>query len=298
MPERFMDRLACAVAGKRSSVCVGLDPLPAKLPADVWPDGQRSGDPAQQARAVLEFNRRVIDAVCESAVAVKPQIAFYERLGAAGWLAYVRTIEAAHRKGLIVIGDIKRGDIGSTAAAYAEAHLGTGAEYADAITLNPLFGSDGLQPFIERAQQTGAGLYLLVRTSNPSAAELQDLAADGQPLYLWIARLLSKLMGSWTRTGRYHDLGAVVGATNPEQLRVLRAALPRAPFLLPGYGAQGASARDCLPAFDADGNGALVNSSRGIIYAFESAPHMPWQAAVAQAAERMRDDLPPRRCSS
>jgi orotidine-5'-phosphate decarboxylase len=296
MLEPYADRLVRSVKRKRSSICVGLDPLPEKIPLELWPNGTRSNDPAIQAQAVFDFNLAILDAVRESAVAVKPQVAFYERLGRAGYDVYLRTIEAAHERGLIVIGDVKRGDIGSTAAAYAEAHLGTSTEHADAITVNPLFGTDGLEPFVQRAQQVGAGLYLLVRTSNPSAAELQDLDCDGVPFHRRVAALVAKL----ARPGRgsYDDVGAVVGATSASHLRELRAALPRAPFLLPGYGAQGARAEDCLAAFDANGQGALVTSSRGILYAFESARDLPWRAAVTRAATWMRDELPPRRVSS
>jgi orotidine-5'-phosphate decarboxylase len=296
MHETYAERLWRSVRRKRSSVCVGLDPLPEKIPLELWPNKTRSDDPAIQAKTVFEFNLAILDAVREAAVAVKPQIAFYERMGRAGYDVYLRTIEAAHERGLIVIGDVKRGDIGSTAAAYAEAHLGTSTEHADAITVNPLFGSDGLAPFLQRAQEVGAGVYLLVRTSNPSAVELQDLVCDGVPFHLRVAALLVAL--TTPGRGSYDDVGAVVGATSATHLRELRAALPRAPFLLPGYGAQGARAEDCLPAFDASGHGALVNSSRGIIYAFESAPTLPWRAAVTRAVTLMRDELPPRRVGS
>lgn len=296
MRELYCERLMRAVERKRSSVCVGLDPVAEKIPRELWPRSERSNEAEAQAQAILAFNLKIMDAVCDAAVAVKPQVAFYERLGVAGFSAYLRTIEAAHEHGLIVIGDVKRGDIGSTATAYAEAHLGVGSHYADAITVNPLFGSDGLEPFVQRAEQVGAGLYLLVRTSNPSAAELQDLVCDGVAFHVRVARLLKRLARPTQLP--YDDLGAVVGATSATHLKELRAVLPRTSFLLPGYGAQGASAQDCMSAFDSAGHGALVNSSRGILYAFESAPNIPWLDAVARAAIRMRDELPPRRVGS
>jgi len=248
----------------------------------------------------------VIQAVAPAAVAVKLQVAFYERFGLEGMRAYAQTIREARAAGLIVIGDVKRGDIGSTAEAYAMAHLpgpqeaaweGEEQFHVDAVTVNPLLGSDGVLPFVERAARSGCGVFALVKTSNPSSSELQHLECSGRPLY----ERLGELVERWglPHVGRrgYSVLGAVVGATFPAELERLRGVAPHAPFLVPGYGAQGAGVREALPAFDTAGLGAIVSSSRGIIYAYERSPYVEqfgradWQEAVRAAAECMRRGL-------
>jgi len=299
MPERhFADALLEACRRKRSQVVVGLDPRLDRLPAEL-----REGDAAPgPAERILAFNRNVIDAVAESAAAVKCQIAFYEQLGCAGMAAYAETIRHAKNCDLIVIADAKRGDIASTASAYAAAHLGGhdgGVDdfVADALTVNPYLGSDGVRPFVNAAVTTGRGLFVLVKTSNPSSTELQDLDCGGRPLYEHVASLVSAWGAPHKGEGGYSPVGAVVGATFPEELARLRALMPHTPLLVPGFGAQGGGVQDVLPAFDERGEGAVVNSSRGIIFAWHRAPYAErfgekgWRDAVRAAAADMRDQL-------
>jgi orotidine-5'-phosphate decarboxylase len=268
---------------------VGLDPRLESLPEDLKPSGPR--DIEKTVKSLLDFNGKVIEVVRDHAVAVKPQIAFYEKLGPHGVLAYFATCKHARDQGLLVIGDVKRGDVPDTAKAYADAHFI--AFPADAVTVNPFFGTDGIEPFTAAAQKAGGGLFVLVKTSNPRSGEIQDLPVNGQPLYLHLARMV----GEWGKGLRgkagYSDVGAVVGATHPRQAAEIRAALPDAFFLVPGYGAQGATARDLVPCFNKDGLGAVVNSSRGIIAAWEKEAYrgMPWEKAVEKAAADMKADI-------
>jgi len=304
----FADRLTQASEAKRSQVVVGLDPRIEHLPPSILDEAvaSRGRTAAAAASAILRFNRSVLDAVCEAAVAVKVQIAFYERFGAEGLRAYAQTIREARAMGLIVIADVKRGDIGSTARAYAEGHLpgagpeqweGAGEFHADAITVNPLFGSDGVQPFLERAAQSQCGVFVLVKTSNPSSRQLQDLDCGGRAFYQHLGELVERWGEPHVGRSGYSLVGAVVGATFPAQMAALRRLAPHAVFLVPGFGAQGAGVQDVLPAFDSRGQGAVVNSSRGIIHAYERAPYAAqfgiehWQGAVQAAAERMRHDI-------
>ena len=308
MPEHFADRLFRVMADKTTQVVVGLDPrvelLPESLVAEAIREHGRT--PAGAAAAIVRFNRGVLDAVCEAVAGVKCQIAFYERFGCEGLRAYAETVRLARERGLIVIGDVKRNDIGTTAGAYADGHLpaGEAAEWepaddfhVDAITINPLFGSDGVAPFIERAAGAGCGLFALVKTSNPSSAEVQDLDCGGVPFY----ERLGAAVERWGEANRgvcgYSLLGAVVGATFPEELRRLRGLMSHTVFLVPGFGAQGGTARDVAQAFDREGRGAVVNSSRGVIYAFRRRDHFErfgtsnWEAAVAGAAQQARDEI-------
>jgi orotidine-5'-phosphate decarboxylase len=263
-------------------VVVGLDPDLGRMPPCVLPDlPDEAGDPAAAARSVTDFNRAIIDAVADLVPAVKPQVAFYERLGLDGLEAYAATIEHAHRRGLLVIGDVKRGDIGSTAAAYAEGHLGepppaTGRSglTADAVTVNPYLGRDGVAPFIECASRHGRGLFVLVKTSNPSSGELQDLAVAGDGGHRTLHEVVASLVARWgTEAGvgasGYSPVGAVVGATYPDHARRLRRLMPHAIFLVPGYGAQGGGAADVVPCFDRRGLGAVVSASRSVLYAWQ-----------------------------
>lgn len=301
----FADRLMDAIARKKSQVVVGLDPRLERLPAELKP-APEGGDltPAACAEAVVEFNRRVIGAVAEFAVAVKPQIAFYERLGSRGVRAYAETIRLARAAGLLVIGDVKRNDIASTAAAYAAAHLGPPDGQppdsdlaADAVTVNPYLGADGIRPFLQSAAAAGGGLFALVKTSNPSSADVQDVECEGRPLFERVGELVEGWGAEHRGQSGYSLLGAVVGATYPEELARLRRLMPHAPFLVPGYGAQGGGAADAAPAFDADGLGAVVNSSRGVIFAWQRTPYAQkygearWTDAVRAAARHMRRDL-------
>lgn len=274
------------------------------MPHDILDGVDRS--PHGAAAAILRFNEGVIDAVAESAVAVKCQIAFYERFGCEGLRAYAQTIRAARERDLIVIGDVKRNDIGSTAEAYADAHLPSAESgewgaaddfHADAITINPLFGSDGIEPFLERARITGSGLFALVKTSNPSSGEIQDLPCPEQKLYERIGSLVHSWGVADVGESGYGLLGAVVGATYPEELTRMRELMPHTIFLVPGFGAQGGGVKDVLGAFDEEGMGAVVNSSRGIIYSFRREPRAEtygvenWQQAVRDAAEQMRREI-------
>jgi len=284
----FADRLFEAVREKGSVVVVGLDPRPELLPPSLSPAPDAGAEAV--AKAFLAFNEAVIEAVAPYAVAVKPQVAFYEKLGPAGMETFARTCRAAAERGLLVIGDVKRGDIGSTAEAYADAWFG-GPYACDAITLNPYLGADSLRPFVSRCEE-GYGCFVLVRTSNPGAADLQDVRdARGRPLYLRTAEMLASLGGDSVGECGYSAVGAVVGATWPEQLAELRAAFPSLPFLVPGYGAQGGTAEDVRGAFDADGLGAVVNSSRGIIFAYRKYESYGFEEAAARAAREMRDEF-------
>lgn len=284
----FADRLIEAVEKKNSCVVVGLDPNLQSFPEEIRK--KTGSSPAAAADAVLEFNRQVLGVIAQHAVAVKPQSAYYEALGWEGVRAYAETIRLAQELGLLVIADVKRGDIGSTAEAYAEAHLDHFG--ADAVTVNPYLGSDSIEPFIKRTAQ-GKGLFVLVKTSNPSSAEIQDLDSNNRKIYEHVGDLVTRWGAGSKGACGYSAVGAVVGATFPEIATELRKVMPHAIFLLPGYGAQGATAEDCRTCFDADGRGAVVNSSRGIIYAYSknSRPGQSWEAYIAEAAGKMRMEL-------
>ena len=296
----FADRLCAAIDAKGSAVVVGLDPRPDSLPPYLLAECRAAlGEtPQAVAEALWRFNRGIIDAVHAVVPAVKPQLAFYERYGVAGLQAYARTAQYAREAGLLVIADGKRNDIGSTASAYAEAFLGASGDFtADALTVNPFLGRDGIQPFVDCARQHGRGVFVLVKTSNPSAGDLQDLRVNGEPLYEHLGRLVE----SWGESSRgqsgYSSVGAVVGATWPEQAARLRALMPHTLFLVPGYGAQGATAADVACCFDHRGHGALVNASRSIIFAWRAEPfasrysEADYGTAAREAAERMGDDI-------
>jgi orotidine-5'-phosphate decarboxylase len=260
----FRARLEAARREKGSGVCVGLDPRLEQLPF-----AYQQLDPAD---ALLAFNRAVIDAVADVCVAVKPQAAFYELYGAEGFRALIETVRYARSAGLLVIVDAKRNDIGSTAEAYARAFLHPDGPFdADGLTVNAYLGSDGVQPFMDVAARHGKGVFVLVKTSNPSSGELQDVEAGGEPIFERMARMVDR----W-------GCEAVVGGTYPAQAARARQLMPRATILVPGYGAQGATAADVAPSFRPDGTGAIVNNARGIIFA----PDGPRAAALA-----MRDAL-------
>ena len=255
---------------------LGLDPDPARL----WPGS--GGDVAAHCRAV-------IDAAGPACVAVKPQVACFERLGADGWRALQATAEHARAAGLLVLADAKRGDIDISAQRYAQAFLAPGGLKADALTVNPYLGADSLAPFVEVARAAGAGLFVLVRTSNPGAADLQDLElAGGGRVWERSAQLVDALGGAGGAESGLSDVGAVVGATAPEHLARARELMPRAVFLLPGIGAQGGRVEDLTPAFAPGRAGGLVTSSRSIVFAHERDGGEPAQAARAEA-ERLRE---------
>lgn len=298
----FADALNRAVRRVGNPVCVGIDPRPEDLPAGFL--ARHPADRAGVARALGDFGDAVLDAVAGLVPVVKFQAAFYEVYGPAGFEALHRNAQRARDRGLIVIMDGKRNDIGSTAEAYARAYLGRAAVGGgteptwpvDALTVNPYLGSDGIDPFVRVAAAEGKGLFILARTSNASAREFQDLLVAGRPLYRHVAERIA----AWAAPHRGEDgfsfVGAVVGATYPAELAELRAALPGVPFLVPGYGAQGGTAAGVAPAFTADGLGALVNNSRGITFAFKTPEARErfgddWQGAVVAAVHAMIADL-------
>lgn len=276
----MIKRLIREIQKKNAPIVVGLDPQMALIPQKLLDKNyQQYGQTLEgAANAFWDFNRAIIDAVCDLIPGVKPQSAMYERLGLAGEAVYHKTISYARDKGLLVIGDIKRGDIGSTSAAYADGHLGlvTVGEkvYApfgeDFATVNPYMGTDAVGPFVNVCKAQDKGIFVLVKTSNPSSGEFQDqiLAETGKPLYESVAYMVEK-WGEETREDGYSDVGAVVGATYPRQGERLRELMPHTYILVPGYGAQGGRGTDLTHFFDRDGLGAIVNSSRGIIAAYQ-----------------------------
>jgi orotidine-5'-phosphate decarboxylase len=289
----FADRLVDAIKSKNSRVVVGLDPRIENLPAELQRGAKN--DVERAAQAILEWGGEIIDAVKDHAVAVKPQIAFYERLGPYGIVTYYALCRHARKKGLLVIGDVKRGDVPDTAKAYAEAHLDTFS--CDAITINPYLGSDSVAPFIEEAKKRDGGLFVLVKTSNPGSGDFQDRLIDGRPLFLHVADRVKEWGASLMGKTGWSSIGAVVGATHPAQAVQVREALPNAFFLVPGYGAQGASAADLKSGFGREGMGAICNASRSIIFAYEKEPWKSqfskdrWSKAVAAAAEAMKKEI-------
>jgi orotidine-5'-phosphate decarboxylase len=300
----FADVLMDCARRKQSQLVVGLDPRLDRLPVELRPpDGARTS--AAAARAIVTFNCAAMDAVADHAVAVKCQVAFYEELGCEGMRAYAATLQAARDRQLIVIGDVKRGDIASTAAAYASGHLGPAGRdaapssdfIADAITVNPYLGSDGVMPFVEAAAANGRGVFALVKTSNPSSVEIQNLESGGLPVYVHVGELVEGWGRPYCGQCGYSLLGAVVAATFPGDLARLRKLMPGTPFLVPGLGAQGARVGDVVGAFDGHGLGAIVNSSRDIIFAWERPPYdeeygeARWQEAIEAAASDLRARL-------
>lgn len=299
----FGDRLAERVAERESQLVLGLDPDPARLwpqalAASEQPSGGAAASPAARAaRAVAAHCALVISAAAEYCVAVKPQVACFERLGAPGWAALTETVALAHEHGLLVIADPKRGDIGVTAAAYAQAFLGeTPTPFgpvpglgADAMTVNPLLGGDSLEPFVTAARAAGAGLFVLVRTSNPGAADIQERAlADGRSVSDRLADLVDEIGSDGVGRHGLSDVAAVVGATAPGRLGALRKRMPHAVFLLPGVGAQGGRVEELAAAFAAGPASGLVPASRGIVTAHERIGGHPADAA-AREASRLRD---------
>jgi orotidine-5'-phosphate decarboxylase len=293
--DNFGDRLAHAVRAKRSTVCVGLDPRIASLPTGFLESAKPSHVLA--AEAYCAFSCAIIDVVADLVPIVKPQVAFFEQLGAPGMQALADTIQYALDRGLLVIADAKRNDIGTTAEAYAAAFLGRGEASAwgsDSLTVSPYLGDDSLQPFVDRCKTTGSGLFVLVKTSNPGSGFIQDLKVDSLSISQRMADWVQKESLAQIGSSGYGPIGAVVGATYPDELVELRARMPNAWLLIPGYGAQGGGAKDVAAAFQNDGLGAVVNNSRGIIFAHASAKyrhHTDWQRAVEAATRDMIDDL-------
>jgi orotidine-5'-phosphate decarboxylase len=291
----FADRLLEAIEQKGAPVCVGIDPDPARLPDQYRAE---QGDPAGEVEAVGRWCMELLETVAPHVPAVKPQIARFECLRGPspfmGMGVYADVVRAAREMGLVVIGDAKRGDIGSTASAYASAHL-AGTDSADALTVNGYFVADGLAPFVDACTSTGRGLFVLVRTSNPSGADIQNFSGEEGMFYEHMARQVAAI-GSDDRligASGYSCIGAVVGATCPEEASALRELMPQQIFLLPGYGAQGAGAEDCAAGFKSDGTGAIVNASRSVIYAYQNEKYAgdDWKKAVEAAAVDFAADI-------
>ncbi len=303
----FSQTLAQAIQAKKTPVLVGLDPRFDSLP-EIMRSGVDPNNAVDVAAAFQQFCRAVIDVVAPLVPAVKPQSAFFEQYGPAGMVALATVVRYARSKGLVVIFDGKRNDIGSTAEAYAAGILGQNSPWgADALTVSPYLGDDSLTPFVKISQERDAGIFVLVKTSNPGGAMLQDLSIEdktgagngvGETLYHRVAKYVQELsLSTKNADEKYGSVGAVVGATWPEQLAELRETMPHCWFLVPGFGSQGGSAQDVAAAFDADGLGAIINNSRGIIFSYKKEPfhskfgEKNWQGAVESATLEMMDQL-------
>ena len=275
----MISKLVEKIKKTEAPIVVGLDPkldfIPERILSECY--REKGQTPEGAAEAFWQFNKEIIDNIKDIVPAVKPQIAMYEELGIPGLITYKKTVDYAKENGLIVIADIKRGDIGSTSASYAVGHLG-GVKIGDTVyrgfdadfaTVNPYLGSDGVKPFIDVCNKEDKGIFVLVKTSNPSSGEFQDRLIDGRPLYEIVGEKVEE-WGKESMDGAYSNVGAVVGATYPEMGKVLRNIMPHAYILVPGYGAQGGTGKDLVHFFDKDGLGAIVNSSRGIIAAWKS----------------------------
>lgn len=275
----MIDRLVENIKKTNAPIVVGLDPMLAYVPEHIKTEAYREyGETLEGAAdAIWQFNKGIVDATYDIIPAVKPQIAMYEQFGIPGLIAFKKTVDYCKEKGLVVIGDIKRGDIGSTSTAYAVGHLGkvqvgynTYAGFdEDFVTVNPYLGTDGVKPFVDVCKEENKGIFVLVKTSNPSSGEFQDKIVDGKPLYELVGRMVDKWGSEVIGKSGYSAVGAVVGATYPEMGRVLRDIMPKSYILVPGYGAQGGKAKDLVHYFNEDGLGAIVNSSRGIIAAYK-----------------------------
>jgi orotidine-5'-phosphate decarboxylase len=279
----FADRLIEKVRAKNTPLCVGLDPFPDKIPA-------LFGNAREEGAAILKFGAAIIEIAAKHAAVIKPQLGLFEQFGEEGYAIARILVEHARNAGALVILDAKRGDIGSTAEGYAKATLGDKPGFgADCVTVNPYMGLDTLEPFIAAAERDAKGVAVLVRTSNPGAGDVQDLQVGGAPVWRRVAEMLSPLQARLKGASGWSGLMAVAGATYPEEARALREALPLSLFLVPGYGAQGASAADAVAGFvtSAKGlEGGVVNSSRGVTYppaAQSAATLAEWRAAVDDA---------------
>lgn len=301
------ERLLDSIKVKKSPVVVGLDPRLENIPEEILSRMIKQYGESLKAAAetIIEFNKGIIDAVYDLVPAVKPQIAFYEQYGIEGLRAYCETCEYAKDKGLIVVGDVKRGDIGTTSKAYSQAHLGrvkVGSSIfttfeTDLITVNPYLGDDCLIEFMEDVKLYEKGLFVLVKTSNTSSGQLQDLKIEkenAQDSSITVYETVAKLVNAWnekfTDHYGYSPIGAVVGATYPEELIKLRSEMPKAIFLVPGYGAQGGGAKDVVHAFNSDGLGALINASRSITYAYEKTGEH-YRTAARNEVLKMNEDI-------
>lgn len=274
----MINKLIANIKKTNAPIVVGLDPMLSYIPEHIKTAAYAEcGETLEGAsEAIWQFNKEIVDKTCDLIPAVKPQIAMYEQFGIPGLLAFKKTVDYCKSKGLVVIGDIKRGDIGSTSAAYAVGHIGRvqvgDKSYLpfdeDFVTVNPYLGSDGVNPFIKVCEEEKKGLFILVKTSNPSSGEFQDRLIDGRPLYEFVGEKVAE-WGASCMGEDYSYIGAVVGATYPAMGKVLRKIMPKSYILVPGYGAQGGKGADLVHFFNEDGLGAIVNSSRGIIAAYK-----------------------------
>ena len=301
----MINQLVANIKKTGAPIVVGLDPMLNYIPEQVQKKAfAEYGETLEgAAEAIWQFNKEIVDKTYDLIPAVKPQIAMYEQFGLPGLAAFKKTVDYCKEKGLVVIGDIKRGDIGSTSAAYAVGHIGkvkVGSKtYApfdeDFVTVNPYLGSDGVNPFLDVCKEEKKGIFVLVKTSNPSSGEFQDQKIDGRPLYELVGEKVAA-WGSEVMGDEYSYVGAVVGATYPEMGKVLRKVMPKAYILVPGYGAQGGKGRDLVHFFNEDGLGAIVNSSRGIIAAYKQEQYAKFGAenfgdASRAAVETMIADI-------
>lgn len=301
----MINKLVNKIENLKAPVVVGLDPMLAYVPENIKKKAfEEKGETLEgAAEAIWQFNKGIVDATYDLIPAVKPQVAMYEQFGVPGMIAFKKTVDYCKEKDLVVIGDIKRGDIGSTSEAYAVGHLGkvsvgSNSFYGfdeDFVTVNPYLGSDGVKPFTKICKEENKGIFVLVKTSNPSSGEFQDKLIDGKPLY----ELVGEMVANWGEEvmgDSYSYVGAVVGATYPQMGEVLRKIMPKAYILVPGYGAQGGKAADLAPYFNEDGLGAIVNSSRGIIAAYKQDKYAKFGSecyadASRQAVIDMVEDL-------
>ena len=301
----MIKQLVANIKKTGAPIVVGLDPMLNYIPEQVQKKAfAEYGETLEgAAEAIWQFNKEIVDKTYDLIPAVKPQIAMYEQFGLPGLAAFKKTVDYCKEKGLVVIGDIKRGDIGSTSAAYAVGHIGkvkVGSKtYApfdeDFVTVNPYLGSDGVNPFLDVCKEEKKGIFVLVKTSNPSSGEFQDQKIDGRPLYELVGEKVAA-WGSEVMGDEYSYVGAVVGATYPEMGKVLRKVMPKAYILVPGYGAQGGKGKDLVHFFNEDGLGAIVNSSRGIIAAYKQEQYAKFGAenfgdASRAAVETMIADI-------
>ena len=301
----MINELVKKISDLNAPVVVGLDPMLSYIPEHITKKAfEEYGETLEAAgEAIWQYNKAIVDAIYDIIPAVKPQIAMYEQFGIPGLVAFNKTCEYCKEKGLVIIGDIKRGDIGSTSGAYAAGHLGKvqigSKSYSgfceDFVTVNPYLGTDGVKPFIDVCNEENKGIFVLVKTSNPSSGEFQDQLVDGTPVYELVARKVVE-WGEASMGDTYSNVGCVVGATYPEQGKKLRKLMPKTYILVPGYGAQGGKAEDLVDYFNADGLGAIVNSSRGIITAYKQEKYANFGAenfadASRQAVVDMIEDI-------
>lgn len=306
----IIDKLIEKIKATENPTVVGLDPRLSYIPQFIVEEcfNNYGRTPKAVAESFFEFNKQIIDATYDLIPAVKPQVAMYEQYGMEGMECYIKTNEYAKSKDLVVIGDIKRSDIASTAEAYSDGHIGRvdiGGDYfeiykEDFITLNPYLGWDSIEPYMENCKKYERGMFVLVKTSNPNSGQLQDLDVGGMPLYEKVGTFTNEWGQSLMGKYGYTSIGAVVGATHPNQAAKLRKIMPNTFFLVPGYGAQGGTAEDLSVCFDKNGLGAIVNSSRGIIAAYKNSPYKEkfsekeFALAAREAVLDMKKDL--RRC--